>query len=347
MDFRTPSSGSCLASRIGGENLKIHVIGAGKIGWRRAYAAREMGVLGCVFDTDAQSAEGLANAAGTRATQNFLELADVTQPGDIVVIATPNSALAPLAMKMMGVGAHVLLEKPGGISWAELSEMRQRADEAGLVVRVGYNHRFHPGPRQVRQIIASGTFGAPILVRGHYGHGGRPGYEDEWRFNKAISGGGELLDQGCHLVDLVNFLVGRFTVKSALLSKLFWSRDVEDNAFLLGMAAESIPVNLHASWTEWKNSFSFEIFLQYGKLEIAGLGGSYGPERLVTHFMGDVSRVPDEDTIDFGGAEDTSWLLELEDFVAGIRGDDNSGASLTDGLHVLGEIERAYQIAGD
>ena len=179
----------------------------------------------------------------------------------------------------------MLIEKPGARSAGELDAVAEAARRTGALVRIGFNHRYHRAFRQAREIFESGALGEMMFIRGRYGHGGRPGYDREWRADPALSGGGELIDQGVHLIDLSRWFLGDFPSVRGRARTYFWDMPVEDNGFLLLETARGQVAFLHASWTEWKNLFSFEIAGRTGKLEINGLGGSYGIERLTCYHM--------------------------------------------------------------
>ena len=165
--------------------------------------------------------------------------------------------------------------------WRTFGRSRTLARREGHIAKVGYNHRFHPAMRKARAIVEAGDLGPLMFIRGRYGHGGRLGYEQEWRLHPEISGGGELIDQGSHLIDLAHWFLGDFTELKSMLRNYYWKASVEDNCFLaLLSSAKGQVAWLHATWTEWKNTFSFEISGRDGNLEIAGLGGSYGVETL-------------------------------------------------------------------
>ncbi len=199
---------------------------------------------------------------------------------DLVIVATTNDALAKVTLAAVQRGKHVLVEKPAARSAAELEPVLAAAASAGAVVQVGFNHRYHPAFRKARALIDEGALGPLLYIRGRYGHGGRIGYDREWRADPAIAGGGELLDQGVHLIDLARWFLGDFVEVSGHVATYFWDMPVEDNGFLSVRTAGGQSAWLHASCTEWKNLFSFEIFGRDGKLQIDGLGGSYGVERL-------------------------------------------------------------------
>jgi predicted dehydrogenase len=175
-------------------------------------------------------------------------------------------------------------------------------------------------------------------VRGRYGHGGRPGYEREWRARPEISGGGELIDQGMHLIDLSRWFLGDFTDVQGFAHTYFWNMPVEDNGFLLLRTAEQRVAFLHASCTEWKNLFSFEIYGRNGKLDISGLGGSYGVERIAFYRM-PPEMGPPETTIWEYPQPDCSWHTETAEFLEDIRLDRQPAAGLRDAKAALEVVE--------
>ncbi|MBL8664053.1 MAG: Gfo/Idh/MocA family oxidoreductase [Candidatus Odyssella sp.] len=297
--------------------LRIGIIGCGLIGRKRADAAQRLGhAVAAVSDPDDARAAALAQAMGAQACADPAALAAL--PLDLVVVATPHDALAPLAARMIAAGRHVLIEKPGARHARELAPLADAARARGVLVRVGFNHRFHPAVRKARALVAGGAAGDLLYVRGRYGHGGRLGYEKEWRFRPEISGGGEAIDQGTHLVDLARWFLGDFAEIEGHAASFFWPGSVEDNAFFLLRTAAGQVAQLHASWTEWKNLFSFEIFGRTAKLAIDGLGGSYGTERLTFYKMKPEMGPPDIESWEFPGP-DLSWDEELAAFAEDIR----------------------------
>jgi predicted dehydrogenase len=184
-----------------------------------------------------------------------------------------------------------------------------------------------------------------MYVRGRYGHGGRTGYDKEWRANPALSGGGELIDQGVHLIDLARWFLGDFVDVYGFVHTYYWQMPVEDNGFMLLKTAERRVAWLHASWTEWKNLFSFEIFGRLGKLDIAGLGGSYGTERLAYYRMLP-EMGPPETTIWEYPMVDASWEVEFAELLADIRLGRQPAAGLHDARAALQIVERIYEVSG-
>jgi len=298
--------------------VRVAIIGCGLIGQKRARALPPGWSLVLCCDQVRERAENLARLyPGAQVTTDAESAA--SNPGiDLVIVATTHDFLASVAARAAGAGKHVLVEKPGARYAAELDPVANAARSTGVLVRVGFNHRYHRAFRKARAILDSGALGEPMFVRARYGHGGRPGYEKEWRAVPEISGGGEAIDQGVHLIDLARWFLGDFVNVQGVAPTFYWNIPVEDNAFFLLQTAAGRVAFLHASWTEWKNLFSFEYSGRSGKLEIAGLGGSYGTERLA-HYQMLPEMGPPETTIYEYPAADDSWEAEMADFAEDIR----------------------------
>jgi predicted dehydrogenase len=319
----------------------VAIIGCGLIGNKRARALGA-GRLVAVADSDPARARQLAaQFPGCAAGADWREVVrrdDV----DLVVVATTNVALAPVTRVAVGQGKHVLVEKPAARSAAELAPLVDLARTAGVLVKVGFNHRFHPAFIKARELWDSGMLGPLMYIRARYGHGGRPGYEREWRADPAVSGGGELLDQGVHLIDLARWFAGEFTEVSGHVCTSYWNMPVEDNGFLLLKTARGHVAWLHASCTEWKNLFSFEIFGREGKLQIDGLGGTYGVERLTFYRMLPQMGPPETTIWEYPG-EDPSWRNEFAHFLDCIAARRPPSGTLEDARAALEVVRQIYE----
>lgn len=260
---------------------------------------------------------------------------------DLAFVATIHRDLAPLTVAALEAGCHVLVEKPGARDSAGAADIARAASSTGRIVRVGFNHRFHPAVCRLRELLSKGSWGNLIYLRGRYGQGGRLGYESEWRMDPALSGGGQLIDQGVHLIDLTRHLVGEVSLAFAELRTDFWKARVDDNAFVALRPHQGGFVWLHASWTEWKNLFSLELALQGAKLEIAGLGGSYGAERLTLYEMAPEMGPPATTAWEYPQADD-SWHQEIDDFIGAIEGRPSVGATIDDAIAALRIVNEAY-----
>ena len=322
--------------------VRIGIVGCGLIGHKRAEALAGVDALVGASDIDQGRATELSARYGGRACRRLEELLALAP--DAVIVAVTHDQLASIATKALDAGAHVLVEKPGGIGTEEIDRLAQAAARAGRLVKVGFNHRFHPGVARLAAEVHSGDHGELMHLRARYGHGGRPGYDSEWRANPALSGGGELIDQGMHLLDLSHWLAGPLPLRCALLRTHFWDTSVEDNAALiLGRNdARAAPWSmLHVSWTEWKNMFSIEVYCERAKLQLDGLVRSYGPQRLMIYRMSPQLGPPAQEELNYPDV-DQSWSAEWEHFVAAIRGESPLLGDLADARYAWARIEEAY-----
>lgn len=319
----------------------IAIVGCGSIGQKRS---KNLGAARPVICADLDEglagrlAAGLPGCAATSDWRSAVERPDV----DIVIVATTNNALTEISLGAVLAGKHVLVEKPAARNIKELDLLIAAADRRGVQVRVGFNHRYHPALQKAHQSVAAGELGELMFVRGRYGHGGRTGYDREWRANPLLSGGGELLDQGVHLIDLSRWFLGDFTDVQGFAHTYFWNMPVDDNGFMMLKTERRQTAFLHVSCTEWKNLFSMEIYGREAKLQIDGLGGSYGVERLTLYRMLPEMGPPDTTIWEFPRA-DNSWELEFVEFLEDIRLNRRPSASLSDARAALMVVEKIYQ----
>jgi len=320
--------------------VKAAVIGCGLIGRKRALAFPDnVELVGC-FDEVVSVAESFAIEFNTI---NFALLSELLEIQDLsfVVIATRHDSLHSLALAALHAGKNVFIEKPGAISHLQFEKVIEVARKRDLRVHVGYNHRYHPAVRKALELSRNGLIGEIMFLRGRYGHGGRLGYEKEWRADKTKSGGGELIDQGTHLIDLSIGFLGELKLDYAATPNYFWDMAVEDNVFLSLKNIEGNIAFLQASCTEWKNMFSLEIYGKTGKIEISGLGRSYGIETLTFHKMLPEMGPPLTETWRFS-EPDESWAIEICEFINDLQTGTNDSDNLESSLEVLQVIGEIY-----
>lgn len=323
------------------EKLRVAILGCGLIGRTRAANLANRATVSVCCDVDIARANAVAALAGGSAVSTDWKSTISREDVDAVIVCTTHNLLAPMAQAAASCGKHVLIEKPGACRAAELNGVKAAAEKTGAFVRVGFNHRYHRSFRKAREIYESGTISDLLFIRGRYGHGGRIGYEREWRAIPEFSGGGEAIDQGMHLIDLARWFLGDLTLLGGSAPTYFWNMPVEDNAFFLLQSKSCQAAFLHASWTEWKNLFSFEICGRMGKLEISGLGGSYGTERLI-HYQMTPEMGPPQTTIYEYPMSDNSWALEIADFVEDISLHRQPQPGIADAQAALLIVEQLY-----
>lgn len=325
--------------------MKVGLIGAKLQGMRRvpvlqSFPGTKLVVIG---DADLESAQALANNIGCEAVVGW-EPVVKRRDLDAVVVCTPPHLHAKISNAAMRRGKHVLCEKPLARTLEEAETMIKTAKANRVKLKCGFNHRHHPAIQKAKELLSQGKIGNPNFIRCRYGISGRPGYEKEWRANTEIVGGGQLMEQGIHAVDISRWFLGEFTEVAAFTANYFWKIEpLEDNAFVLFRTKDGKIASIHSSLTQWKNLFSFEIFGSDGYMTAEGLGGSYGTERL-THGRRDFSKPFTEEVIEYRG-EDRSLYEEWKEFVSCIKENREPSGSGYDGLVAMRLVNAAYESA--
>lgn len=325
--------------------MNYAIIGCGLIGKKRLAGLPVGSKMVIACDTNLARAEDLVKLAQNGRAMADFKKAVADSEVEAVIVATINSALAEVSAAAIRAGKHVIVEKPAGISVQQLDGLIALAEKHRVCVRVGFNHRYHPSFIKAREIFESGIMGEMMFIRGRYGHGGRIGYDKEWRADPKLSGGGELIDQGIHLIDLAGWFLGDFKKVEGHAKTYFWDMPVDDNAFLSLQTATGQTAWLHVSCTEWKNLFSFEIYGKVTKLHIEGLGGSYGMEKLHHYQMKPEMGIPDTKIYEFSGP-DESWRIEMTKFEEDVREKRTPDAGLREAKAALEVVEEIYKISG-
>ena len=325
--------------------MNYAIIGCGLIGKKRLAGLPAGSKLAVACDTNLARAEELVKLAGIGHAVSDFQIAVADPQVDAVIVAVINGSLAEVSAAAIRAGKHVIVEKPAGISVKQIDELIALESKHGVCVRVGFNHRYHQAFIKAREIFESGVMGEMMFIRARYGHGGRIGYDKEWRADPKLSGGGELIDQGIHLIDLAGWFLGDFKKVDGHATTYFWKMPVDDNAFLSLQTATGQTAWLHVSCTEWKNLFSFEIYGRHTKLAIEGLGGSYGVEKLFHYQMKPAMGIPDTKVYEFPGA-DESWRIEMIKFEEDIRQKRTPDAGLAEARAALQIVETIYEKSG-
>lgn len=333
--------------------MKTLIVGYGYMGEirRRVVAElKDLELAGICDPVLAGSADG--SALGCPLFSDYRHAIDQTDP-QIVFVCTPNAVSPDVSIYALERGCHVFCEKPPGRNVGDIERIiRAERKQHGLKVMFGFNHRHHPAIIEAKAIVDGGRMGRILWMRGVYGKSGGPGrgFERSWRNDPAVSGGGILLDQGIHMLDLFCFFCGDFDELQALLTTSYWNVPVEDNAFLSMRATTGAIAQLHSSATLWKHSFRLEIGLEHGYLNVTGLlskTGSYGRETLtIGRKPGEDDRTavgnPREEVVYFD--RDQSWDLQVQELVTCIREDRQVvDSSTADALRVMKLIDRAYE----
>lgn len=268
---------------------------------------------------------------------------------DAVFVCTPNYRIVPLCRQALAAGKHVFSEKPPAFNAAEVEEVRAVEAESGKKLMYGFNHRHHGSIQKMKEIVDSGEMGKILWMRGRYGKEVDDAYFKGWRADPKLAGGGIMLDQGIHMLDLFLHFAGEFDEIHALVSNLFWETEgLEDNVFaIMRNNSNGVCASLHSTMTQWRYLFSLEIFLEKGALILNGLktsSGVYGDEDLaIKHNEKNRAQGQFESEEHIIYHTDTSWVNEVEQFFAAILEDKEVKlGSSADALRLMQAMDRIY-----
>jgi predicted dehydrogenase len=331
------------------ERLKVGIIGFGKMGRVRKTAIEECSHLSLVSICDS-AIPADSSLARYHLARDYRELLETNLGA--VFVCTPNAVTAEVVVAALERGKHVFSEKPPGRNLEEVRRILEaEAANPRLKLKFGFNHRYHGSVREALGIVRSGSLGRLLWMRGVYGKSGADGFEQEWRSKRELAGGGILLDQGIHMVDLFRLFGGEFDEVKSFVTNSYWQIDVEDNAFALLRNRQNIVAMLHSSSTQWKHLFSLELFLAEGYIAINGLLSStrsYGRETLqVAERQATSGRMvgdPREEITYFD--QDFSFTREVEEFAECVLRDRKVEVGTSeDALKAMELVYRIY--AGD
>ena len=300
--------------------MRVGVIGLGKMGLIRTRElvrhARATVVCGSDPDPRRREIEGIRGYADYRAV--------LDSPIEAVFVCTPNRYTPTIVCEALDAGKHVFAEKPPGRNMADVARiMDAEKRHPGLKLKFGFNHRYHAGILEAKRILESGRLGHVLWLRGVYGKSGGLEFEREWRSSRDEAGGGILLDQGIHMLDLFRFFCGDFVEVKSMVTTAYWNMELEDNAFALLRDTTGRIGMLHSSSTQWKHRFSLEIYTSEGYLTVNGILSStrsYGDETITIARKqlepGAALGKPREEMLYFD--TDPSWELEVGEFVEAV-----------------------------
>ena len=267
---------------------------------------------------------------------------------DILFVSLPNNHAANATLLGLEKNLHVFCEKPPARTLSELIPIKQHLEKTDLKLMYGFNHRFHSSVMHAKKIIESGDLGEILNLKGIYGKSKMISFnQTDWRTDREKSGGGILLDQGIHMLDLMNYFVGGFNDIFSIIQNTFWNFDVEDNAFVLMQNDDGVIGQLHSSATQWRHTFNLDITLKKGSLILGGLltgSKSYGEETLkIIYADPDYDKGnPKEEIINFD--EDISWDMEIKRFTDAVRNSDKiENGSIYQAIEIMDLIERIYK----
>ena len=327
------------------EKLKIGIAGYGVVGKRRRAVIDAHPSLDVVAVSDRTlDGDGVFDD-GVRYYNDYKSL--LNQDLDVLFVSLSNDINAAATIGGLERGMHVFCEKPPGRDVADIVRVIAcEKKHPDLKLKYGFNHRYHDSVREALEILKSGELGDVINLRGVYGKSQLITFDQtSWRTQRALAGGGVLLDQGIHIVDLLRLFAGEFSDVHSFISNSVWNHEVEDNAYALMRTADGKVAMLHSSASQWRHRFGLEITLTKGALTLAGIlseSKSYGDETLtIARTTGDDRGYPEEDIRHYD--QDLSWADEVAEFADAVLKDTliRNGSSV-DALNTMTLVYKIY-----
>jgi predicted dehydrogenase len=322
--------------------MNTAIIGYGKMGKIREEAISEDGrmTLKSIYEPNFQ---GIL-AEGVTAVDDADEI--INDPTiDSVFVCTPNYRIVPIVVAALETGKDVFSEKPPAFSAKEFQTVIEAEKKSGKKLMYGFNHRHHESIIKAKEVIESGELGKIIWMRGRYGKNVDESFFNGWRADSKLAGGGILLDQGIHMLDLFRNFAGDFDDVQAMISNDFWKKDIEDNVFaIMRNTSNGISASLHSTMTQWRHLFSLEIFLERGHIVLNGLktsSGMYGEEELAIAHNNPGGNHTEEEFLKY--SVDRSWFSEVKHFVDCIEKDEEViHGSSNDALKLMELVDSVY-----
>jgi len=303
------------------EKLRVGICGYGIVGKKRRICVDSHPKLKLIAVCDKSFFESGVFQDGIKYYSDYKNILE--EKLDILIVCMTNDIAADVVISALQKDLHVFCEKPPGRNMSDIQRVIKCIKRyPGLKLMYGFNHRYHYSVIDALSIIRSGNLGGIINMRGVYGKSKLVTFkQSDWRTSRKIAGGGVLLDQGIHMVDLMRLFAGEFIEVSSYVSNKFWGFDVEDNAYALMSTSKGVIAMLHSSATQWRHRFELEINLEKGALVLGGiLSGtkSYGSEtlKIIWSDMESDNGDPKEQTTLYN--KDDSWAMEINEFVNSI-----------------------------
>jgi predicted dehydrogenase len=323
--------------------MKIAIVGTGLQAVRRAEAIIESSDDQVVFiaSTDEHRGMNFAKEYGVAKFGVWEQIVEDKNIEGVVVCTTPDTH-AKIVIPLIEAGKHILCEKPLTKDMSEAYLIQQHLTKSNITFQCGFNHRFHPGIMETKKIIEQSKIGKVLNARCRYGICGRENYSNEWRGNKSIATGGQLMELGIHPIDLFHWIIGDIKEVSSMVSTSYFKIDpLEDNGMALLKTENKALCFLHASLTQWKNLFSFEITGEEGYTIVEGLGDSYGDQKFI--FGKKDYSAPFSETITVYRGKDQSWANEWSSFKNSINTGGNPSGSINDAIKAMKVVFACYE----
>ena len=296
--------------------MRVAIIGLGIIGLRRKIFIDKNNFFKLTAVSDIKFNKKFSTRNQVNYYRNYNDLIN-NENLDAVFITLPNYLASRVTITCLKKNLHVFCEKPPAKSLSEIRKVKKiKLAKKNLILKYGFNHRYHSSIKIAKKISDSRKFEKIINFRCVYGKSKIKTFEvGDWRSKRKYSGGGILLDQGIHMLDLILYFSGNFSEFTSYISNKYWNYNVEDNAFILMRNKNGVVASLHSTATQWQHKFSMEITFQHGFIDLKGIltgTKSYGKESITMISKKDVEKNKEGKKLFF--SKDSSWKDEVNEF---------------------------------
>ena len=295
--------------------LKTAIIGFGVVGKRRRIFIEKNKNYKIVAISDVRFKRNFKKH-GTSFFKKYQEVLKLKL--DCVFVTLPNYLAPKVTKDFLKKNVNVFCEKPPGRNVQDIVDVIKCEKKSKAKLKYGFNHRYHSSVKLAKKIIDSKVLGKILNIRALYGKSKILTYDkNDWRAQKKYAGGGILLDQGIHMLDLINFFSGPFIKFKSFVSNKYWNYDVEDDVFAILQNYKGVVASIHSTAVEWQHKFRMEISLEKGSLELNGIlsgSKSYGKEKIIinTCYKSKFKTKTKKNVYFF--KKDLSWKNEIDEF---------------------------------
>lgn len=333
-------------SSITSENkLKVGIAGYGVVGTKRRYWIDQNPKFLTVALSDIKFTDEGMMPDGVHYYRTYDRL--LQHQLDVLFVCLPNYLAAEATIAGLKHGLHIFCEKPPGRTVEDVKSVIEAEKRyPNLKLKYGFNHRYHNSVIEAKRMIDSGQYGRVVNIKGIYGKSSIIPFSGGWRSERQFAGGGILLDQGIHMLDMIRYFAGNFEEVKSFVSNDYWHHDVEDNAYAIMRNSLGCVAMIHSTATQWQHRFRLEVTMEEALIELTGiLSGtkSYGQEKLRLVPRKDGSIVGSFAEITTSYLEDNSWRDEVNEFAEVITKDQNvENGTSTDALKVMELVYKIY-----
>jgi len=323
-------------------NLRIGIAGHGVVGKKRRKILDKISGAKIVAISD----KNLKNRILSKKIKFFGDYKKLFNENlDILFISLPNKYAADATIRALKKNINVFCEKPPARNIKELKKVLKEYKKKKNKIRLkyGFNHRYHDSIILAKKIIDSKKYGKLINLKGLYGKSKITPFSGGWRTKKSMAGGGILLDQGIHLLDLMKYFCGNFIEIKSLVSNDYWKHKIEDNAYVIMRSDKKVVAMVHSTATQWQHQFRIEITLENALINLTGILSSsmtYGQEKIEIQ----PKLLKNKKNITMKFKKDLSWKRETTEYINSIKFNKKIfNGTIYDSIEVMRMIDSIYR----